>query len=250
MEDAARPFGVDEVLAATRDAGRVLDLGCGSGRLTVALAAQGSDVTGCDLNVTALAGARDRAAAAGVSLALVEADMNEPLPFSDGAFDAVTSRLALMIADDPVATLREVARVLVPGGRVVTLLWSTLDRNPWFAEPRAAVQEVLGGDAGQFARAFGRLGDPARAAAVHRDAGLADVDARLLEEHVVRADGRAHWEQLATENGHFRRVDATLDETGRAAIVDELARRLAPFRADDGLALPRTLVMVTGRRLP
>jgi SAM-dependent methyltransferase len=248
MKGADRPFGVDEVLAATRDAARVLDLGCGSGRLTVALAAQGADVTGCDVDATALGSARDRAASAGVPLALVEADLNEPLPFGDAVFDAVTSRLALMIAGDPVATLREVGRVLVPGGGVATLLWSTLDRNPWFAEPRAAVQTVLGGESGRFARAFGRLGDPALAAAVHRDAGLLDVDARLLVERVTRVDARAHWRSLATENGHYRRLDATLDEAERSAVVDELARRLAPFRTGDGLALPRTLVLVTARR--
>lgn len=226
----------------------MLDLGCGSGRLTAALAAQGAEVTGCDVSAAALESARERADAGGVSLALVEADMNEPLPFPDAAFDAVTNRLALMIADDPVATLREVGRVLVPGGVVATLLWSTLDRNPWFAEPRAAVQTVLGGESGQFARAFGRLGDPAQAAAVHRDAGLVDVDARLLEERVTCAGARAHWESLATENGHYRRLDATLGEAERAAVVDELTRRLAPFGTGDALALPRTLVLVTARR--
>jgi SAM-dependent methyltransferase len=241
------PFGIPELLDATRDAACVLDAGCGSGRLTVALAAAGAEVTGFDTSTDALAAARDRAAAAGVSLTLVEADMNEPLPFPDAAFDASTSRLALMVADDPVVTLRELTRTLRPGGRVATALWSTLDRNPWFDDPRSAVREVLGADAAAFARAFGRLGDPDEAGEVHRAAGLVDVEARRLVEHAVRADAAEHWRLLSDENGHFRRVDARLDESSRAAVIAELARRLDRFRTGSRLALPRTLVLVTAR---
>jgi len=138
------PFGAAELSASVAGASRVLDVGCGSGRLTVALALAGAGVTGIDTSAARLEDARERALAAGVELALVEADMNEPLPFADGAFDAVTSRLSLMIADDPVATLRELARVLAPGGHVATAVWASLPENPWFAAPREAVAAVLG----------------------------------------------------------------------------------------------------------
>jgi SAM-dependent methyltransferase len=242
------PFGVPELLEAVQGAKRVLDVGCGSGRLTVALAAAGADVVGVDTNARVLGDARDRAEAAGVALSLVEADMDEPLPFDDGSFDAVTSRLSLMIAADPVATLRELARVLSPGGRVATALWSTLPRNPWFDEPRSAVRAVAGEEAGTFARAFGKLGEVDEAAGVHADAGLVGVEGRLLEERVARADAAEHWRLLASENGHFRRIDAMLDTGMREAVVRELAGRLERYRAADVLLLPRTLVLVTARR--
>jgi SAM-dependent methyltransferase len=241
------PFGVAEILDAVAGAERVLDVGCGSGRLTVALALAGAAVTGFDTSASALADARKRADDAGVSLTLVETDMNEPLPFADRSFDAVTSRLALMVADDPVATLRELARALEPGGRIVTALWSTVARNPWFAETRAAVAATLGTEHGAFARAFGRLGEPDDAARLHAEAGLVDVEARLLEEHVMRTDAAEHWRLLATENGHFRRVDAMLDEATRAALVVDLASRLERFAADGALSIPRTLVLATAR---
>lgn len=241
------PFGAAELLDAVHGAKRVLDVGCGSGRLTLALAAAGAAVTGFDTSADALAAAHDRAAAAGVALTLVEADMNEPLPLADSAFDAATSRLALMVARDPAATLGEVARTLEPGGRVATALWSTLERNPWFEEPRNAVREVLGAEAAAFAGAFGRLGDPDEASEVHHATGLVDVEARLLVEHVDRADADEHWRLLADENGHFRRVDARLDERARATVVAELAARLDHYRSNGGISLPRTLVLVTAR---
>lgn len=217
------------------------------GRLTVALARGGAEVTGFDTSASALADARKRADDAGVPLALVEADMNASLPFADSSFDAATSRLALMVADNPVATLCELARMLVPGGRIVTGLWSTLDRNPWFAQTRAAVAATLGPERGTFARAFGRLGELTEAARAHAEAGLVDVDARLLEECVIRADAVEHWRLLAAENDHFRRVDAMLDESTRAALVADLSTRLDRFAVDGALSIPRTLVLVTAR---
>lgn len=242
------PFGASEVLVAVDGAERVVDAGCGSGRLTVALAARGARVTGFDTSSSALDDARARAEAAGVSVTLVEADLNRTLPFADGAFDAVTSRLALMVADDPAVTLCELARTLAPGGRLATALWATVDLNPWFDAPREAVRTVLGDERGRFAGAFGRLGSPDAAAAAHRAAHLVDVEARLLQEHVVRADAAEHWRLLAAENGHFRRVDAILDEERRASLVAELGRRLEGLRDGDRLVLPRTLVLVTARR--
>lgn len=246
--DGAAPFGVEQLLASVAGAARVLDVGCGSGRLTVALARAGATVTGLDTSAERLAEAERRAARAGVELALVRADMEEPLPFPDGAFDAVTSRLALMVARDPVATLRELARVLAPGGRLATVVWASLSENPWFAAPREAIAAVLGDERATFAGAFGRLGTVTEAGSVHRAAGLVDVDARVLREVAERRDTDEHWRLLAAENGHVRRIDETLDEETRAAIVADLAARLAPHRAGATLAIPRALILVTARR--
>src|SRR6185437_16297846 len=151
------PFGVAEIL---EDVGRpesALDVGCGSGRLTVELARRGAAATGIDTNARQLDAARERARETGVEVAFAHGDMNGPLAFADAAFGAVTSRLSLMIARDPVATLREAARVAAPGGAVVTAVWARIEENPWFGAPRAAVAEALGPERAAFARAFGRL---------------------------------------------------------------------------------------------
>ncbi len=133
----------------------MLDAGCGSGRLTIALAQAGAQVTGIDTSAERLEQARRRSEAAGTELLLLEGDFNGPLTFTDASYDAVTSRLALMAADDPVATLRELRRVLEPGGRLVTVLWASPAENPWFAVPREAVAAALGAERASFARAFG-----------------------------------------------------------------------------------------------
>lgn len=241
------PFGVTEILAAVAGAGRVLDAGCGSGRLTVALAQAGALVTGIDTNASQLEQARGRAAEAGVELNLVEADFNAPLPFADASFDAVTSRLALMAAGEAVTTLTELRRVLEPGGRLVTVLWAAPAENPWFGLPREAIGAVLGPERASFARAFGKLGDPEGAAAVHRAAGLVDVEAVRVTGTRSAVDAASYWQELTAENGHFRRVAAALSGDDAVSLAAEIEVRLAPYREGDHLSLPRTLVLVTAR---
>ncbi len=242
------PFGVAGLLAAAGAAGTALDLGCGSGRLTVALALAGAEATGVDTNAGRLADARRRAERAGARATFLAVDMNAPLPFADGVFGAVTSRLALMIARDPVATLREAARVLAPGGAVATAVWARIEENPWFGEPRAAVADALGPERAAFAGAFGRLGDAGELAELHRRAGFGDVDATVLRDEVTAVDAAAHWESLRASIGHYRRLEAALTPAERACLQTTLAQRLDPLRRDGELRLGRTMVVVRGRR--
>jgi SAM-dependent methyltransferase len=243
------PFGVHEIVAAVGAAGSVLDAGCGSARLTLALADAGAgEVVGIDTSVERLAQGRARIAThpMGARVNLSEADFDRALPFPGGRFGAAVSRLALMIATDPVAMLRELRRVTAPGGRIVTALWAPVDGNPWFALPRAAAAAVVGPDRANYARAFGRLGSPEAATEVHRAAGLAEVRAETLRETLDVQDAAGLWAWMVGENGHVRRLDAALGVAERAAVFDELCRLVSDHRRDDGsLRLPRTMTLVT-----
>lgn len=243
------PFGVPQIIAAVSAAGSVLDAGCGSARLTLALAEAGAaEVVGIDTSRERLAEGRARLAAhpVGARVELVEADFDEVLPFADGRFAAAASRLALMIATDPVVTLRELRRVTAAGGRIVTALWAPVDENPWFGLPRAAAAAVVGPERAGYARAFGRLGGLEEATEVHRAAGLVDVRAETLRQTLDVADAAGLWSWMAAENGHVRRLDATLGVSERAAVLAELGRLVAGHRLDGGsLALPRTMTLVT-----
>ncbi|GAA3447334.1 class I SAM-dependent methyltransferase [Planomonospora venezuelensis] len=95
---------------------RVLDAGCGSGPLTAALRERGAVVTGIDASAGMLALARRRL---GDDADLHVADLSEPLPFTDGAFDDVVASLVLHYLQDWGPALAEMRRVLRPGGRLV-----------------------------------------------------------------------------------------------------------------------------------
>ena len=74
------------------------------------------------------------------------------------------------------------------------------------------------------------------------------MEAVRLHELRAAPDAAAYWQELSEENGHFRRVAASLDDVQTAALADEVGARLAPYREGDHLSLPRTLVLVTARR--
>jgi len=111
-------------LMALAPAQRVLDVGCGSGVLLPALAqavAPDGHVVGVDYAAPLLAEARARVEAAGVGdrVELHQGDAHR-LPFPDAAFDAAHAERVLMHLEDPALALRELQRVVKPGGWVVT----------------------------------------------------------------------------------------------------------------------------------
>jgi ubiquinone/menaquinone biosynthesis C-methylase UbiE len=125
--------------AGIRAGDRVLDLGCGTGGLALAVKrlCPGAAVTGIDPDPKALARARGKAARAGVELAL-EQGFGDALPFADASFEHVVSSLVLhhLPADEKDGALREAARVLVPGGGL-----RVLDFGP----PASALARALTG---------------------------------------------------------------------------------------------------------
>lgn len=83
--------------------------------------------TGVDVTPSMLAIAGGKAEGA----ELIESDAAD-LPFEDGAFDVATCQQGLQFFSDPAAALRELKRVLAPGGRAVLACWCTVDTQPAF----------------------------------------------------------------------------------------------------------------------
>jgi demethylmenaquinone methyltransferase/2-methoxy-6-polyprenyl-1,4-benzoquinol methylase len=99
---------------------RILDVASGTGMVAFELAARGAEVVGLDQSEAMLGGARARLErspelAGRLSFVLGEA---EALPFADGEFDALSFTYLLRYVDDRAATMRELARVIAPGGRI------------------------------------------------------------------------------------------------------------------------------------
>lgn len=105
-------------LAPVREDALALDLGCGTGVMLDTLAARYRRLVGLDLSAEMLEGYDGSRLPPGRAVRLVRGDMTT-LPFASGRFDVVVCRSALHHMDDEVAVLREMARVLAPGGSVV-----------------------------------------------------------------------------------------------------------------------------------
>jgi demethylmenaquinone methyltransferase/2-methoxy-6-polyprenyl-1,4-benzoquinol methylase len=169
---AARPSGLS-----------VLDLGTGTGNLAREVAAAGAAlVVGADLTPGMLAVASARHDGDPHRWALADA---QRLPFRDSAFDAVTNAFLLRNLPDLDAALREMARVLRPGGRLVCLDMTPPPRTPFAALYRLYFNRIappiagwLSGDRAAYRYLPGSLEGFPNAdalASVLRDAGFADV---------------------------------------------------------------------------
>jgi demethylmenaquinone methyltransferase / 2-methoxy-6-polyprenyl-1,4-benzoquinol methylase len=164
----------------------VLDVATGTGAVAEELLRAGCSVTGVDQSPEMLAVARERLAG---RARLVEGRA-EALPFPDASFDALTVTYLLRYVDDPVATLRELARVVRPGGMLAMLEFG-LPRGPWrplwdlyvrVGLPAAGrlispgwheVGGFLGPSIREFHARYGLV-------ALWREAGLEEVQARSL----------------------------------------------------------------------
>ena len=175
--------------AVVRPGDRVLDAACGTGDLALADAEAGArEVVGVDFSPRMLERARRKAPA----IEWVQGDLLA-LPFPDGSFDAATVGFGVRnVADLPLA-LRELARVLVPGGRV-GILEITTPRGPlalfyrlWFDRVVPLLGKLFkGGAAYEYLPAsVRRFPGPAELAGLLRDAGFDRVRYRLLAGGIV-----------------------------------------------------------------
>ena len=120
-----------------------LDLGCGEGRVGLILRERGHRVSGVDVAPSMA----ERARESGAYEEVVVADA-ATLPFGDAAFDLVMAFMSLQDMDDPAAALREVARVLEPGGRLVAAVvhpFNTGRERPYYDVARLVDEFERGG---------------------------------------------------------------------------------------------------------
>jgi demethylmenaquinone methyltransferase / 2-methoxy-6-polyprenyl-1,4-benzoquinol methylase len=203
QEDGWRRAVVARTRAGPGD--RVLDVATGTGLVAAELVrTHGCSVVGLDQSEQMLAVARERLAAAPELAGRIELVRGEAerLPFAEGTFDALTFTYLLRYVDDPARTLRELARVVRPGGTIAALefgLPSWPWRAPWLAYTRVGLP-ALGALASADWYAVGRFLGPSiqahyarhpleRLAALWQDAGIDGV--RVLR--ITRGAGVVTW---------------------------------------------------------
>jgi ubiquinone/menaquinone biosynthesis C-methylase UbiE len=145
------PWAELHLRAADLRAGdRVLDVACGTGvvaRRAAAAVGPAGRAVGLDFNEVMLTTAR--ASDSDGAVEWRQGDAQE-LPFDDGSFDAVSCQHGVMFFPDRAKALREMRRVLRPGGRVVVSVWSGLDGAPGYAALSDALVRHVGPEAGHL----------------------------------------------------------------------------------------------------
>jgi SAM-dependent methyltransferase len=230
----------------------VIDVGCGTGATTLLLAAavgaHGS-VLAVDISEYLLAAARRRCLEGGhANVRLIRADA-QTHRFERACHDLVTSRFGVMFFDDPIGAFRNLAQALRPQGRLAFVAWGPLEANPWFALPLQVGIERLGPPQPQPPRAPGplALAEPDYIDAILTGAGFTDIRIEQVKTQLPGARSTRDEAELLSLFGPLARLlrERGADEPTRLALVDELAKRLAPYATAHGVRLPATVHLVT-----
>ena len=208
-------------LAGVRAGQSALDVGCGPGALTTGLV----EVLGADhvvaVDPSAPFVAANRARNPGVEVQQASA---EQLPFDSGRFDGALAQLVVHFMTDPVAGLREMGRVVHPGGIVAACVWDGGGRSPiasfWRVaqsiDPAALDESALNGAReGHLAELF-------------KAANLGDIQDAVLSAALDYNDFDTWWQPFTLGVGRAGEYFQSRDERGRDALRDGCRELLGP----------------------
>ncbi len=231
---------------------RVLDVAAGAGGQSLAAARRvgpTGHVLATDISPAILQYAAKAASDAGLNTIATRELDGEHLDVDEASFDAVISRVGLIYFPDQQAALTGVLRALRPGGRISAIVYSTAERNGFFAVPvgiirrRAQLPPPAPGQPGPFS-----LGGPGVAEAALATAGFRDIAVESVPSALRMTSAE---ECVAFERDSFgalHQMLAGLPAPERDAAWEEIHRALAEFEGPDGFVGPCEMLVVSATR--
>jgi len=232
LDRALKPFEdllVDAI--AAQSAHRVLDIGCGTGATTLAIARQlaaGSHCVGIDISDPMIAVARSRAEREGSRAEFVCADVQTNV-FEPAAFDCLVSRFGVMFFDAPVAAFANLRRAAKADAAMHFIAWRSPAENPFMTTAERAAAHLLPAlparqpdGPGQFSFA-----DRDRVRSILRDSGWTGIDIRPIDVACTMSEGDLS--RYVTRLGPVGRALREVDEPTRKRLVATLHEAFAPY---------------------
>jgi prolyl-tRNA editing enzyme YbaK/EbsC (Cys-tRNA(Pro) deacylase) len=228
LDQMFAPFEQHLVQVAARRGGRVLDVGCGTGATTLAVARRLGTCTGIDISAPMIATARARSKRDGVPARFICADA-QIHAFAPASFDMVISRFGVMFFDDPVRAFTNLRHAAADGAELRVVVWRDPAENPFMTTAERAAAPLLPAlparepDApGQFAFA-----DRARVTRILERSGWSEVDVEPIDVECELAE--KDLSGYVTRLGPVGRNLADTDEPTRTAIVETVLAAFEPF---------------------
>jgi ubiquinone/menaquinone biosynthesis C-methylase UbiE len=231
----------------------VLDVAGGSGEpsLTIAQAVGPTGFVMCtDAIAEMVAVAEREALARGLKNMQFRQCTADSLPFADESFDVAVSRLGVMFFPDPVAAVREMLRVIKPGGRVALAVWGKSELNPYSYVVTGVVSRYVPAVpvAPDAPDAF-RFAEPGKLAGVLKDAGAIDVTERVVKfDMAAPLSPEEFWDMRSEISESLREKLKTLSSEDRARLADEVQEAVREFFPDGQMRFPAQMVIVSGAK--
>ena len=209
----------------------VLDVGCGTGATTLALArrlgAKGECV-GVDISEPMIVAARARAEQEGTPATFVQADA-QTYPFEPSSFDAIMSRFGVMFFDDPVRAFTNLRHAARSGAELRFVAWRSAEENPFSTTAERAAAPLMPNIPPRVPDAPGQFGF-ANARRVHHilaESGWVEIDLRPIDVECKLPE--AELARHATRFGPLGRVLDEADDQTRARVVEAVRAAFQPF---------------------
>jgi ubiquinone/menaquinone biosynthesis C-methylase UbiE len=234
--------------AGLKPGDHVLDIAAGTGDQSIFAArivGPGGSILATDISAEMLGIAARVVQQEGLTNITTRVMDAEQLDLEDNAFDAVICRLALMLIPNLQPALREIRRVLKPGGKLAALVWSAPENNPLFSLPLAILSKY------------------ARGASSHLPNPLAFSDPTVFERELTEAGFYEVITRAIPFQSHYASLDAFLQSTAsrltagvmgqlshkeQQQLLGEVRQALSQFEGSHGLVASAELLLGVGSK--
>ena len=229
----------------------VLDVATGPGEPALSIAeivGPGGSVVGTDVVPEMVQAARREASRRNFEHVRFETAFTQSLPFPSGTFDAAVCRFGVMFFPSPLDCLRDMLRVLKPGGKLAVAVWYLAERNPFdFIISRIVDRYVEAAPPAPGSTDMFRFAKPGDLLALFRSAGAIAAAERLLQ-FSIRAPLSAEefWILRSEISEKLRSKLAPLGQAQKAALKEEAIEAIRGYSVGNQISLPAEVLIVSG----
>lgn len=239
-------------MTGTSTGHRVLDIAAGAGEQSISAAKKvgpSGYVLATDISANILEYAKQLAQQEGAGNIETRVMDGENLDLEDGTFDAVISRVGLIYFPDQQKALKEMLRVLKPGGKMGAVVYSTPEKNKFFSLPvsiirnRAKLPPPLPGQPGPFS-----LGAEGVIEKAFTQAGFINVQSVLVNSPLLLPSAKDCVRFEKESFGALHQMMSGLSEAEKESVWKEIEQELKQFETEKGFVGPCEMLVAVGEK--
>lgn len=231
---------------AATQARSVLDIGCGAGAVTLAIARAGSPCTGVDISEPLITLARDRAREVPrARFVVADAQTHD---FEPKTYDRIVSRFGVMFFQDPARAFANISAASRSGASLDLIAWRGPEENPFMTTAERAAKGLMPEPPHRVPNAPGQFGlaDPIFTQSVLETAGWRDVELQALDVKCRISD--ADLNEYATTMGPVGIMLQSADEATHAMVSEAVLKGFAPFISEGSVRFNAACWRISGRK--